>query len=142
MTAFYLSLETTEPPWDLLLVKGDIKQFDRARAFRMTVFGKYEGQFRVGLCLSHICCDKRSIEVCVGPGTARNGPSRLHGERLLMSDESPFGKATAAHYSSGEPVSFSRAVYGKDLTSRHTQLPACTRRTHPPGTMQELTRLP
>lgn len=27
MSAFYLSLDTTEPPWDLLLVKGDIKQF-------------------------------------------------------------------------------------------------------------------
>jgi hypothetical protein len=26
---------------------------------------------RVGLCLSHTCCDQRSTEVCVGPGSAR-----------------------------------------------------------------------
>jgi hypothetical protein len=91
---------------------------------------------------SSACQRSYSACECLRLHPARNGPSRLHGERLPMSDESPFGKATAAHYSSGEPVSFSRAVYGKDLTSRHTHLPACTRRIHPPGTMQELTRLP
>lgn len=47
MTAFYLSLDTTEPPWDLLLVKGDIKQFvepcvssDRFREISRAVPGR------------------------------------------------------------------------------------------------------
>ncbi|MBB5448398.1 MULTISPECIES: hypothetical protein [unclassified Paraburkholderia] len=31
--AFYLALDTTEPAWDLLLVKGNIKQFDDPRTY-------------------------------------------------------------------------------------------------------------
>jgi len=31
--AFYLALDTTEPSWDLLLVKGNIKQFDDPRSY-------------------------------------------------------------------------------------------------------------
>lgn len=80
----------------------------------------------LGPCLSHICCDQRSCEVCVGPGSAINSLSQSHGECLLISDESPFGKATAAFDSSGEPTSFSRALYsGLDSNgdSRRRRLP-------------------
>lgn len=37
---------------------------------RMTAIEDVEGQGWVALCLSHPCCDQRSIEVHVGPGSA------------------------------------------------------------------------
>jgi hypothetical protein len=54
----------------------------------------------------------RTESVSVWLSATNSGLSQSHGECLLISDEPPFGKATAAFDSSGEPTSFSRALYG------------------------------